>query len=192
MKKSICFLTGFICAAVLFSSSPIKAATDYINAYFNNNQKVTVNGVEQQIQFLNASNTNYGKLRDIVKVLGGETNYNDATQTIEITTTAATPAPTENPATNNNTGGNNMTKTVDLTQWISLTDLAEKYLVKVEVSDKISISKDKIKFNIMFTDVPKTFGTISTIQTEVGLISVQSNGHTFLKISEMQKIGLIP
>jgi hypothetical protein len=98
----------------LFAATPIRAATDYISAYFNNNQKVTVNGTEKQIQFLNASDTNYGKLRDIVNALGGETVYNNATQTIEITTSSgvatpqAIPVLTPSPSLSTSANTNNM------------------------------------------------------------------------------------
>jgi len=186
MKRYIGFIFGFLCAAILFSTTPIKAASDILNAYFNNEQKVAFNGVEKNITIVNVDGYNYGKIRDIIDAVGGTTSYNNATQTIEVATTyttlAVTPTPSPSSTTTINTiGGTNMSK-IDTNQWILIKDFYEQY----NSTDFAKIVSDNIK------NLPKSEGEIKIITTELGDITFELvNGRTYVKIADLKTVGLL-
>lgn len=64
MKKFIC---GFLCGAVLCTAIGAFA----VNSIYENPYRITVNGVDKQIQGYNIDDYSYFKLRDIADAVGG-------------------------------------------------------------------------------------------------------------------------
>lgn len=92
MKKFIC---GFLCGAVLCTAVGALA----VNSIYENPYRITVNGVEKQIQGYNIDDYSYFKLRDISDAVGGfsvgfdnETIVLSTDENTPTTTTSTSPA----------------------------------------------------------------------------------------------------
>lgn len=89
MKK---FISGFLCAAVLFSVMPIKAAIEEFLCY-RADYKVMVNGAEyvsEELPILNYKGYTYAPFRSILEAAGLDVNWNTELNQAEVSSATIT------------------------------------------------------------------------------------------------------
>lgn len=90
MKKSI--ITAAVCAAVAAGAVPFAGAAVTATPTRDMGQTVYVDGNRVYPTGYNIADNNYFKLRDIGKLVGFGVDYDEATQTVEISTTRTAPS----------------------------------------------------------------------------------------------------
>lgn len=111
MRKYMMFLGGLVIGAMLMltSSAVADSITKVINATFNSNLAVTLDGKPVTLEkgSINYKDTNYLSVREVAKLSGLDINWNEKTKTVEIKTTSKKEneqnAGAEQPSDNNQT-----------------------------------------------------------------------------------------
>lgn len=185
MKK---YFSGLITGLLLAFAITGFAATPIKDAFFTSEIKLNVNGKAADVTFVNVDGSNYGKVRDIAAAMGGTTAWDEANQTINVTTTSAantTETKEVKPMSTTTTG-------IDLTQWINPRDLKTKYSLDIYAGDNIVLQSSKGKISFESSWIPTIENQISVVKIANGTLSIQlCDGILYFKISDLVNSGLI-
>jgi hypothetical protein len=180
------FIAGFVACLLLTAGMTVFAAEYKI---IPNPYPILVNGQAQNIEAYNIDGATYVKLSKVGMATGSLVEFNTEKQQIEITT------PTSESAQNKAEEDIKMDtqNSVDTSEWITLRDFATIYGHKVTYgpSKAIIIKSQDAVLEISLVDVGRDGP--ERIQTEQGPVTVWlKDSYTYLKISDLQDIGLIP
>lgn len=144
MRKYIMFLGGLVIGAMLMltSSAVADSITKVINATFNSNLTVTLDGKPVTLEkgSINYKDTNYLSVREVAKISGLDINWNEKTKTVEIKTVAMNDSEQKD---GTEKSGNHQED--EIASYLSLAEGAEKYGI-----DKRTINFDPKEKSISF------------------------------------------